>query len=108
MTQANHSPESRNEISLDTTIRKTSQQASCDLQGEVIVLGMKKGEYFGLNEIGSSVWSRLEKPHTIRTLRDALLSEYDVDSATCERDLLGLVAELRNLELVEVVDEAAV
>jgi hypothetical protein len=43
---------------------------------------------------------------TAEALRDAILASFEVESATCERDLLELLDGLERAGLIEVRDEA--
>jgi len=83
-------------------VKKISDQVSCDMAGEAIVLNMKSGVYFGMDEVGALIWSLLEKPRTIGEIRDAILEEYDVDSDSCDRDLMSFLDSLQTAGLVEI------
>jgi hypothetical protein len=94
----------RHSISLDTRVVASTQQVSCDLHGEAVILEMKRGTYYGLNEVGARVWQSLREPRSVREARDLILSEYQVEPGECERDVLRLVQELADEGLVEIVD----
>ena len=78
---------------------------SCDLGGEAAILQLASGIYYGLNPVGARVWSLLRQPRTVREIRDALLSEYEVDRAPCEHDLLALLHALVAERLIEARDD---
>ena len=52
-------------------------------------------------------WALVQSPAPLADVRDAIVGEFDVDEATCERDLLEFVAELERNGMIEVVDERA-
>ena len=54
--------------------------------------------------VGSAVWKLIEKPRTVAQLRDAVVREFEVGAAECERDLLSLLESLARSGLVEVRD----
>ena len=56
--------------------------------------------YLGLDEVGQRVWDLLEQPRSLDGVVDALLKEYDVDRATCERDVAAFLATLEQHKLV--------
>ncbi len=89
-----------------STIVVTKEQVSCELHGEAAILHLSSGVYYGLNATGASVWALIQTPQTVRALRDALLTDYDVDAEACERDLLALLEDLAAAGLIEVTDEA--
>jgi len=78
---------------------------SCDLGGEAAILQLGSGIYYGLNPVGTRVWALLQRPHTVREIRDALLTEYEVDRARCEHDLLALLHALAAERLIEARDD---
>lgn len=93
---------------LDSSIVVAIQeQISSDLAGEAVILNLKSGVYFGLNEVGARIWTLIQQPQSLRDLRDALLAEYDVAPEVCDRDLLQLIQELKAADLIEVSYEKA-
>ncbi len=73
-----------------------------DLQGEMVLLNLKTGVYFGLDPIGTRIWHLIQERRSLQEIRDAVTQEYDVTKDQCERDLLKFVGELRERELVDV------
>ena len=78
---------------------------SCDLGGEAAILQLGSGIYYGLNPVGARVWALLQQPCPVREIRDALVSEYEVDGARCEHDLLVLLHALAAERLIEARDD---
>jgi hypothetical protein len=89
-------------LSLDAVVVAVSEQVSCDLDGEAIVLDLRGGSYFGLDPIGARIWRMLETPHSLASIRDALVREYDVQPEVCARFLLPYISDLARHSLVEV------
>lgn len=91
------------DISLDSTVSLSDEQVACELQGEMVVLSLADGEYYGLNPVAAAVWRHIEKPMRVSDLRDALLDEFSgVTEERCTAELSRLLAELRNLRLVRI------
>ena len=91
-------------ITGSSTVVATPEQVSCDLEGEVAILNLSSGVYYGLDPVGARIWTLLREPTTVRAVRDALAAEYDVDPDRCERDLVALLEDLVTAGLVEVRD----
>ena len=89
-------------ITLDTRIRIRPDVVSRDLEGEAVILNLTTGVYFGLDPAGTVVWQALARDPALSGALAALLAEYDVTPERGERDLLRLVAALRENELVDV------
>ena len=86
----------------DQRVRLRDNVLSRVLDGETVLLDLKSGTYFGLNEIGSEVWDLLAKGRTVTEILDRLLQLYDVDRATARADLEQLLGELLQRDLVTV------
>ena len=94
-------------VSEHSTVVAVKDQVSADLAGEAVILNLKSGVYYGLNEVGAKIWQLLQEPRTVTAIRDTLLEEYEVDRDSCDRDLLAVLQELATAELIEVHHEAA-
>ena len=80
-------------------------QVSTELDGEVVILGLADGVYYGLDPVGAAVWALLERgPHTVAQLRDAVTGQFEVDAPTAERDLIELLGDMAARGLVDVQD----
>jgi hypothetical protein len=90
-------------LDLNTRIRWRNGQMTADLGGELAILNLETGVYFGLNEIGARIWSLLAEARTLREIRDVILDEYAVEESCCQRDLIKLMADLDRHQLVEVL-----
>lgn len=81
-----------------------SADISRDLSGDVVILHLKNGVYYELNETGARVWGLIQQPCSFGTVLETLLAEYDVDAKQCEADLLTLVHDMVGRGLIEVRD----
>ena len=89
-------------VSGDSTVVAAKDQVSSDLGGEVAILDLKAGVYYGLDTVGARIWSLIQEPRTVNEIRDRLLEEYEVEPERCERDLLVLLQRLADERLIEV------
>ena len=83
------------------------EQVSSDLAGEAVILDFKSGVYYGLNEVGASIWNLIQEPKTVNEIRDAILEEYEVEPEQCDRDLKAILQQLADEGLIEVRNETA-
>jgi hypothetical protein len=84
------------------TVVATSEQVSCDVEGEAAILNLKNGVYYGLNPIGARIWTLIQEPQQVAKLHDQLLTEYEVDSTRLEADVRQLLGDLAEHGLIEV------
>jgi hypothetical protein len=94
-------------LSVSSSVVATKDQVSSDLAGEVAILHLKDGTYYGLDAVGARIWSLIQKSRTVQEIRDILVSEYEVEPDRCESDLIALLQRLANEELIEVRDETS-
>jgi hypothetical protein len=93
-----------------STIAVTDNQISAELaqgdSGEIVILSLDEGIYYELNEVGARIWNLIQQPCSVKTVRDALLAEFDVETKQCEEDLLTLLRDLIQRGLAKVIDES--
>ncbi len=89
-------------MTVNSIVRASANQVSCDLSGEAAILNLQTGTYYGLDPVGATIWKFIEQPRTVGSVRDWLLERYEVDAERCERDLFELLGELSAEGLVEV------
>jgi hypothetical protein len=89
-------------------IQRSTNQIACDMNGEVVILDLKSGTYYGLDTLGARVWSLIEAPLSLTSIRDAIMADYEVDAETCERDVLAFLDQMRAAGLVEIRNGSAV
>lgn len=91
-------------ISLKSTVMASPNQISADLSGEIAILNLQNGVYYGLDPIGAFIWKHIEKPIAVAEVCQQVLAEYDVEPERCQQDVLALLNELLSQGLVEVVN----
>ena len=93
-------------ISEQSIVVVSQDQVSCELGGEAALLNLKAGVYYGLNEVGASIWKLIQEPKRVGEIRDAILEEYEVEPDNCEADIMALLQDLLDNGLIEVKNES--
>ena len=75
---------------------------SGNMDGEIVMLSLQRGEYFGLDKVGSRIWELIEQSIVVDNIKKVLLDEYEVDVLTCEKDLLEFLEDLESKGLIIV------
>lgn len=84
-----------------TTVTPTQDVLAKEVGGEIVLLDLASGTYFGLAEVGARTWQLMaEKARTIGELCNLLQAEYDVDAATLEADVVALCRDLADKGLL--------
>ena len=79
-----------------------------NVSGELVILSLRDGVYYGLDRVASRIWRLLEEPAPVRSVCSRLLEEYaEVDAAECEADVLALLEQLLTWSLIEQVQPEA-
>src|SRR5262249_5718697 len=73
-----------------------------ELEGEAVFLHIDRGQYLGLDDVGTRMWETLVAQDSIQAAYGALLTEYDVEPETLRADLAELVEKLVEHGLVAV------
>ncbi len=84
------------------TVTANRDHLVAELSGEMVILHVEKGVYYGLDKLGTRVWSLIQEPRTIDELVQTILNEYEVEPEQAERDLVALVQDLATNGLVEI------
>lgn len=95
----------KKKIAPETVLTRRSDLLYNDINGEVVMLSIRNGEYYSLNSVGSCIWDLLQEPCTFQNLVNTLLDTYEVSPEKGINDTLPLLYELLNKGLIEISDE---
>ena len=90
------------ELTQTSKIVAAPDQVSSELAGESVILNVKTGLYYGLNQVGASIWAQIQSPKTFQELCDALVTEYDVTPENCAADIRELLQDMISAELIQI------
>ena len=92
-------------LSPTTLVVRCDGLIHAEIDNEVVALNIERSTCYGLNRVGSRIWNLLTVPTRIGDLCATLLTEYKVDPAVCERQVLDLLEELRAEGLIATPEE---
>ena len=58
-----------------------------EIDGEAVMMSIDKGEYYGLDAVGTEIWQLLERPRSFGEICEVLLERFEVDPETCRADV---------------------
>jgi Coenzyme PQQ synthesis protein D (PqqD) len=73
-----------------------------DVSGEIVLLNLQSGVYYGLDPVGSRMWHLLMERRPLDDVCAVMVEEYDVPADVLRADLSRLVDELSSKGLVTV------
>ncbi len=65
------------------------------------IFNANRGESFSTNSIGTKILGLFQEGKDQDSIKNILLEEYEIDNATCEKDLYDFVKMLVQYNLVE-------
>lgn len=88
----------------ETQLRRKPDLMAVDMDGEVVMMDMQSGQYFGLSGIGPHIWATLEHTTSAHTIIDTIRDTFAVDAPhDPEADILAFLDSLLENGLIEKV-----
>jgi hypothetical protein len=87
----------------DLTVKKWSRRPQLidrEIEGETVLLDLKSGVYYSLNEVGSDIWRLLADKATEQELVEAIAEKYEVAKDEAARDISELIKDLSDEGLI--------
>jgi hypothetical protein len=90
-------------ILLNSKIQRNPKMVTSNLDGEIVMMSVENGEYYGLDETGTRIWELLEKTITVDELINSLINEFEIDRETCKHDTMEFLEDMisKNLILIK-------
>jgi hypothetical protein len=98
------SQDSSIEITPSTRFKAAPDQVSTELEGDVVILGLRSGGYFSLTNVGARIWALIQEPKTLEEVTDTIAAEYGEDPDVVEADAIEFLEHLTSVGLADVVD----
>ncbi|MBS1157645.1 MAG: Coenzyme synthesis protein (PqqD) [Proteobacteria bacterium] len=94
-------------ITIDSIIRRNDELLTAEVDGELVMMSIASGQYFGLDDIGARIWELLGEPLKIAELCIRLAQEYAVETSVCERDVLALLHTMEKHDMIIISTDIA-
>jgi hypothetical protein len=87
----------------DTTLLSRSPTViTAQVLDEIVMMNIDRGRYFGLDDIGSDIWRRIEPPRSFADLVDGLAADYNADRAIIAADVRALLERMVACDVVRL------
>lgn len=90
----------KKEIGPDTVLQRNQDLLFNIVDGEVVILSVENGEYYGMDKIAGTIWQLLSVPLSFRNLLEKLLEKYEVSAEKCSTDTLLFLDKLIDRGLI--------
>jgi hypothetical protein len=87
-------------LSLQQSVRVSDDTVFRELDGEMVLLQLDAGRYYGLDDVGTRLWQLMIELRRLEAVVEAALDEFDVTRDQLQRDVLRLAGELVERDLL--------
>jgi hypothetical protein len=71
-----------------------------ELDGEMVILDMHAGLYFGIDAVGTRIWQMLQEGVPPATMINLLLEEYEIEPDICSQQVVDFLGVLEKNHLI--------
>jgi len=89
-------------LALESRLVRMPELVACDMDGELVMMSIERGEYYGVGGVGTRVWQLLEEPVSLGRIVHTVMQEFEVDEAACRQDMFSFADQLLSLGLVRL------
>lgn len=75
-----------------------------NLEDGAVLLNINTEQYFGLDEVGTSIWNSLNETDSVEATYQKLLDEYEVEPEQLNKDLHDLINKLAEHQLLSIIN----
>ena len=86
--------ETATDVPFDRRVVRSKDVLLQVVDGEAVLLHAARGEYYGLNRVGTAMWRTLDGGTTIAAAYEKLADQFDVERERLKADLTHLIGEL--------------
>jgi len=91
-------------MKLDQRFQGSDDVVARKVAGEMVLLDLASGLYFGLDPVGSRIWELLSQNScTLAELCDAIEAEFDAPREQIESDVIALTEQFSEKKLIRTV-----
>jgi hypothetical protein len=92
----------KKEIGPDTMLQRRNDLLFNEIDGEIVMLSIENGEYYGMDKVGSRIWELLANPMSLNSLINTLIAEYAVSYNQCYEETLEFLKKSFSKNLIVI------
>lgn len=89
-----------------TRLERSPDVVGAELEGSIVLLQVKTGTYLELNGTGTHAWQSLEEPQRFSSLIESCLKDFEIDEATCRREMTSFLQYLATNQFIQIEQSA--
>lgn len=87
-------------IDMNARFERNPDLAWTNMDDEIVMMSVERGEYSGLGGAGSRIWELLADPLSTSEICACITTEFEVDGDTCERDVVEFLEQMLQSDLI--------
>ncbi len=87
----------------NTLITRNEGLLTAAVHDEIVMMDLASGRYYGLDDIGTAIWQRLEVPCRFGDLVDSLVADFDAERAVIAADVRKFLSTMAEHKVVSLV-----
>jgi hypothetical protein len=91
-------------LDLTTLLERNPDLVATDMDGDIVMMSIEKGEYYALDGVGPHIWNLLAAPMSVQEIAARIGDEYEVAPAQCLNDVSSFMEELLRAQVVREHD----
>ena len=80
--------------------RQATEVVAQQAAGQWVLLNLKTGEYFALDEVAGRIWQLCDGTRSVQQIAEVLSEEFDTGGQAVEEDVLAFVSDLSSEALL--------
>lgn len=90
------------EITKNSVIERNPDMLASAIDDELVLLSVSNSKYYGMDDIGTEIWNKLDKATKVEDIVEQILAEYDIQKTKLENDIIEYLKELSKNNIIKV------
>ena len=90
------------QLTIDTQLVRLPGMVASEMDGDLVMMSIERGQYFGISGVGSRIWELIDQPMSLKDIAAVIVQEFEVDEAVCRQDVLAFASELLEHKVAKV------
>lgn len=88
------------DLNENTVVVRNKGVVSSELDGEIVIMSIENGEYYGLNHTATEIWNIIDSPIRISILCEKLCEKFEIERQDCLNEIYPLIYEMGKKNLL--------
>lgn len=90
-------------MNIKNIIERCEGVVEAEIDGEIVMMSIEDGQYYGLNVVGSRIWSLIETPQSIDFICSELEKEFKVSKEQCNNEVISFLEQMKKNNIIRYI-----